>query len=201
MADPREVEEAIVILFNPAIPPATRAAAQQRCDSIKEASGALGFVCQLFEASSVSEVRFWCLQSIEEILNHKYEILNVSERQGLQNWLVHVACQNTNLMGGHVFLQNKLAQVYAILIRHEYPEQWEAPFTSLLCNLQMGEEVIAMFLRVLRAVDAEIINAECHRSAADAGVAMRVKDALREQVCILIYCLSRSRTHTHTVYA
>ena len=32
-----------------------------------------------------------------------------------------------------VFLQNKLAQVYAILIRHEYPEQWQVLFFWYFC--------------------------------------------------------------------
>ena len=183
LAELREVEGAIVVIFNPAIAAATRAAAQERCDRIKAAEGVLGFVCQLFEGSSVPEVRFWCLQTIEEILNYKYATLSPSERTGLQQWLSNLACCATTSAAGHAFLHNKLAQVYAILIRHDYCEHWLTPFTALLNHLQMGEDVIAMFLRVLRAVDAEIINAECHRSPADAGVAMRVKDSLREQ-CI-----------------
>jgi len=179
----RETEEAIVVIFNPALPAATRAAAQEHCDKIKQAPGALAFACNLFDGSSVPEVRFWCLQTVEEMLNHSYEVLEDAERAGLQNWLVALACQPTSSIRGQTFLQNKLAQVYALLIRHEYPEQWQVPFTSLLCNLQMGEDVINMFLRVMRAVDAEIINPECHRRGADAAVAMRIKDALREQ-CI-----------------
>ena len=126
------------------------------------------------------EVRFWCLQTVEEILNHKYEALTQSERAGLQNWLITLVCQ-ASVMHQQVFLQNKLAQVYALLMRHEYPEQWQTPLTALLQHLEAGEHVIVMFLRVLRALDAEIINPECHRNASDAAVAMRVKDAIRLQ--------------------
>lgn len=70
-------------------------------------------------------------------------------------------------------------------MRHEYPNLWPGAVTALLSHLEMGEDVIDMFLRVLRAVDAEIMNPECHRSPSDAGVAMRVKDGMRLQ------CLSQ----------
>ena len=66
-------------------------------------------------------------------------------------------------------------------MRQEYPEQWPDAMQALLRNLEAGEDVVWMFIRVLRAVDVEIINVECHRGPADAGVAMRVKDAMRAQ--------------------
>ena len=52
----REAEEAIVIIFNPALSAASRAAAQEHCDKIKQAPGALAFACNLFDGSSVPEV-------------------------------------------------------------------------------------------------------------------------------------------------
>ena len=160
---------------------ATRTAAQERCDALKNAPGALESACQLFQASEVPEVRFWCLQTLEELLNYKYAALNESERVGLRHWLVLVACQGGGVGSAAPFLANKLAQVYALLMRQEYPEQWPDAMQALLRNLEAGEDVVWMFIRVLRAVDVEIINVECHRGPADAGVAMRVKDAMRAQ--------------------
>jgi hypothetical protein len=136
---------------------------------------------QIFEGTAVGEVRFWCLQAVEELLLHQYEALEDMARAGLRAWLQTLACQNPALLRGQGYLANKVAQVYALLMRHEYPDLWPHALTALLSHLQMGEDVIDMFLRVLRAVDAEIINVECHRSPRDAGVAMRVKDAMRLQ--------------------
>jgi exportin-T len=136
---------------------------------------------QIFEGTRVGEVRFWCLQAVEEQLLHHYSALEDSARAGLRTWLQTLACQNPGLLRGQGYLANKLAQVYALLMRHEYPNLWPHALTALLSHLQMGEDVIDMFLRVLRAVDAEIINVECHGSASDAGVAMRVKDGMRLQ--------------------
>ena len=181
MSDLREVEQAIAVIFTPGIDRATRTAAQERCDALKNAPGALESACQLFQASEVPEVRFWCLQTLEELLNYKYAALNESERAGLRHWLVLVACQGGGVGSAAPFLANKLAQVYALLMRQEYPEQWPDAMQALLRNLEAGEDVVWMFIRVLRAVDVEIINVECHRGPADAGVAMRVKDAMRAQ--------------------
>lgn len=60
------------------------------------------------------------------------------------------------------------------MVRNEYPEHWEEAITTLLVALNLGQGLVDMFLRILDAIDEEIINMEFHRSPSDTAVSMKV---------------------------
>ena len=86
------------------------------------------------------------------------------------------------------FIKNKLAQVTALLVRHEYPSRWPTFFHDLVALLASGGPAAPdVFCRVLDAVDDEIISTgdtlRPHGAAGDpthaVAPSVRVKDALR----------------------
>lgn len=59
-------------------------------------------------------------------------------------------------------------------VRSEYPDNWKEAITILLHSLNIGQSMVDMFLRILDALDEEIINSEFHRSPTDAAISMKV---------------------------
>eukprot|EP00960_Hanusia_phi_P061273 764794-Hanusia_phi.AAC.4 len=164
----QDAEKAVLCIYNQSSDPALRKQAQDYCDSVKNSDGALHIACGLMMRSAVQQ--------------HRYATLSDQDRDEVKKFLVSWILETCPAGPPQPpFLLNKVAQIYAILVRNDYPEQWPDALTILLSALNSGVTVIDMFLRVQDAVDAEIINSEFHRSPADAAVSMRVKDALRLQ--------------------
>ncbi len=88
----------------------------------------------------------------------RHEILTSDEqlilRMGLLNWIKDI-CAKQNL---EAFTKNKFAQVYVQLVKQEYPKIWSTAFKDLLLLLNLGVNVIDLFLRVLQVLDEEVVN-------------------------------------------
>jgi len=145
--------------------------------------GSWRHVCGLFLHTKIPEVQFWCLQTLHEVMQYRVAVLAPEDLAELRGFLVALVTEKLPTAQFPVFIVNKIAQIYAALLRNEYPETWPDAVTVILGALNSGLAMIDVFLRILEAMDTDIISAEFHRSPADAAVSMRVKDALREQ-CI-----------------
>lgn len=61
-------------------------------------------------------------------------------------------------------IKNKYAQIMALLMRAEYPDQWPTFFRDLMGILNgAGPHVVDVFLRIIKSVDDEVISHELHR--------------------------------------
>lgn len=58
------------------------------------------------------------------------------------------------------FVRNKAAQLFSLMFINDYPHRWPTFFTDLLQMLQVGEGAIDMYLRVLLAIDTEVVDRE-----------------------------------------
>jgi exportin-T len=132
------------------------------------------------EASGYAEVKFWCLQTLTELVRSPgYSTLAPPARAQLRRALVGagVAPPPAQLPP---FLRNKLAQAVVALAARDYPDEWPTFFQDLLGTLGQGAAAVDLFCRVLAAVDEDIISLEVPRSAEEAKQSMRFKDAMRE---------------------
>ena len=154
-----------------------------------------------YQATAYPEVRFWCLQTLADAVSVHLPGLDPNDaaalRANVASW-VHEACVGRE---GHppvpAFIKNKLAQVTARMVAHEYPARWPGFFRELIGLLQSaGPGGADVFCRVLDAVDDEVISTGdtlTHAAARSAtgtatgttATSVRVKDAMREDGDVL----------------
>ena len=143
-----------------------------------------------YQTTAYPEVRFWCLQTLADACRDHLPALTPDDATALRgavaSW-VHEASTRAD-PPIPAFIKNKLAQVTALLVRHEYPSRWPTFFHDLVALLASGGPAAPdVFCRVLDAVDDEIISTgDTLRPRGAAGdpthavaPSVRVKDALR----------------------
>eukprot|EP00898_Chlorokybus_atmophyticus_P004220 jgi/Chlat1/479/Chrsp103S00979 len=175
-----------------AVDPALQQRALLYCQEARASPGAIGLCIERIPRASHPAVRFWCLQTLQELLPARYSSLSDAERSQLQTCLLRwiqderslcqplgVEVQDATLEQEHApaYVRNKLAQVFATVVGIDYPERWPAVFLDLAGGAVRTAFAADMFCRAMMAVDDEII-------AVDPRVGMRVKDAIREQ-CVM----------------
>ena len=169
-----EFENAILCGFT-ASDDRIRAQAVQYCDQLKANPSCWQLCTQLFSHSAHPEVRFWSIQTLSELISRG---ALSGEMSHLQQWLL--ACI-TSALDHPVYLQNKLAQLAALMCKTMYPEQWPSFFVDFLSLLDRGECYVDFFVRLMRSVYEEIISIEFSRTPLDLQRATVVKDAIRVQ--------------------
>lgn len=79
-----------------------------------------------------------------------------------------------------VFIRNKAAQIFALVFVCDYPKRWPNFFTDLLQTLALGPRAIDLYLRVLLAIDSEVVDREILHSKEEADRNTLIKDHMRE---------------------
>mmetsp|Transcript_5354 Transcript_5354/g.11718 ORF Transcript_5354/g.11718 Transcript_5354/m.11718 type:complete len:1077 (-) Transcript_5354:655-3885(-) len=181
---PDDWERAVLITFNftGAVDAALKERAAQFVDSIKKSPECWKLCIERFSGTPYPEVKFWCLQTLHEIVRTSYRNLPADARamvKGTMMSWVHKDCNNAqNPMP--VFLRNKLAQTLVSILQLEYPHDWPTFFQELIGALALGDGVVDMFCRILTAVDDDVISLEVPRSQDESKLSMHVKDSMRE---------------------
>ncbi|MEW5306130.1 MAG: hypothetical protein WDW36_008620 [Sanguina aurantia] len=135
-----------------------------------------------FSVTQYSEVKFWCLQTLNEVIRARYSSFDEEARTliktALMTWLQRDC--NTSMALLPPFLRNKIAQTLVRVLQHEFPAQWPTFFQDLLGILPQGEGVVDMFCRILVAIDEDIVSLDIPRSQEESKLSMHVKDSMRE---------------------
>lgn len=187
-----DFERAIIISFDQTggIDPQLKAQAAAYCQQVKQSPSISQLCIQRFSASNYAEVQFWCLQSLEEIVKLRYTSLDQQEQLFIQNSVMSFVCMEgienglnhqSSGLERPVFVKNKLAQIFAILIFILYPARWPSVFLDLLSAVSKGPMVVDMFCRIFNALDDELISLDYPRNSEEISIAGRIKDAMREQ--------------------
>lgn len=79
-----------------------------------------------------------------------------------------------------VFIRNKAAQIFALVFVCDYPKRWPTFFADLLQTLGMGPRAVDIYLRVLLAIDCEVVDREVIHSKEEADRNTQIKDHMRE---------------------
>ncbi|KAJ4462684.1 putative tRNA exportin [Paratrimastix pyriformis] len=179
-----DLEKAVLLAYDRSQPATEETRAQALAYAEEQAFGPDGInICLrfLFQSKNTNIV-FWSLQQLTEIVSNRYQTVPEPQKELIRTsfftWLRDVCPVNVPAP----FVRNKFAQCFALTVKNDYPECWPRAFQDLMAVLNgAGPPVIDMFLRILDAVDEEIISdsATGRREARDVKRSRDVKDAMR----------------------
>jgi hypothetical protein len=166
------------------------ASALHFCESVEASPGGFLLTMELLSKTSRPEVEFYCLQSIQRALQgpSRHHDLNsnnnnnvgtghlqqspqdrIRTRTSLMRWIESL----TNKPPPPAYVWKKTGVVMALLIKHEFPNEWPTAFDELCHSLNHGGKYAAdLFLATLQALDEEIVSVHGQE-------ATRIKDAMR----------------------
>lgn len=106
-----------------------------------------------------SEVLFFALQVLEEVIANRYSELERDSLPALVKETLLVWLKADNFKDLPVFIKNKLATVVVQLFKQTYPQEWPTFFTDILQLLQMPDAVSGadVFVRICVSIDQEVV--------------------------------------------
>uniref|UniRef100_A0A4W3HR50 Exportin-T n=1 Tax=Callorhinchus milii TaxID=7868 RepID=A0A4W3HR50_CALMI len=133
---------------------------------------------------SDDHVKFFCFQVLEHQIKFRYSVLTGAQqqmiRQTIMTWL---HAQMVSPGPEKTFIRNKAAQVFAILFITEYLTKWPKFFFDILSVVGLNPRGVDLYLRVLMAIDAEVVDRDIVHTAEESRRNTLIKDTMREQ-CI-----------------
>lgn len=131
------------------------------------------------------KVKFVCLQVLEHYARTRYINATPEEqslfRQYLSQWMTTLCMYNEP---EKVFIQNKTAQLMSLVFVVDYPSRWPSFMADLLSMLQLGPHAVDLYLRILLAIDAEVVDREVIHSQVETDRNSLIKDTMREH-CVV----------------
>lgn len=199
-----DIDRAVQLAMTP-VPHGSRTA-----EAVREQTGAEALVNHLVTTKGVEfyvecamnssslHTGFFCCQQIESFIRAKYDRVSGPRseiRERVTSLLAKFA--DPSLQS---FIKNKLALCVCLFIKFDYPERWPEGFDHLM---QLGAESgggLDILLRVLRAMDDEIIGFNVDRSADEVAhntlikTTMHSSGAVSQLVQFLLSTVSRQVT-------
>ncbi|MPC10363.1 Exportin-T [Portunus trituberculatus] len=83
-----------------------------------------------------------------------------------------------------VYIQNKTAQLMALVFVVDYPDRWPSFIADVLSTLHTGANAVDLYLRLLLAIDTEVVDREIIHTQAESERNNRIKDTMREH-CVV----------------
>ncbi|XP_063847188.1 exportin-T-like [Scylla paramamosain] len=131
------------------------------------------------------KVKFVCLQVMEHYAQTRYVIATPEEqsllRQHLSQWTTAL-CMAPD--AEKVYIQNKTAQLMALVFIVDYPDRWPSFIADVLSTLHTGPNAVDLYLRLLLAIDTEVVDREIIHTQAESERNNRIKDTMREH-CVM----------------
>eukprot|EP00884_Botryococcus_braunii_P015515 jgi/Botrbrau1/2647/Bobra.0203s0001.1 len=173
------IEEAICCAFS-ATDGDVKARAAAYCEELKRSPEVWQICLNRFCTSQYTEVRFWCLQTLHQLILEQYALLRPDEKLMVRQQLMYWGNPASPPPNVPFYIQNKLAQVIVAVLQVDYPSGWPTFFSDLIHMLSKGPDAVDMFCRILISLDEDIISLETPRNAQGDRRSMDVKDAMRE---------------------
>uniref|UniRef100_A0A8R1HHK4 Exportin-T n=1 Tax=Caenorhabditis japonica TaxID=281687 RepID=A0A8R1HHK4_CAEJA len=130
-----------------------------------------------------AEEQFLLLQVLEDFLNKRYHFSNPDDVAVVRNFLLHYTKSN-GAQDQPAYLTNKMAHIFSLVFAADFPERWSSFFNDLFFTGNLNDHRVAFFyLKVLLAIDAEVVNRDIQRSKNESDRNIKIKDAMRE-ICI-----------------
>lgn len=182
-----DFEKAIRVVFSqdPSITPALREQANGFCEAVKQRPDCWQFCWEQFSRRECLEVKFWCLQVLPACTPSLPPQARAELRAQLLIWLRDVLPNKSE----EVAIRNKVALVYVVLLKFDYPANWPSAWKDLVGLLEKGPALVDMYLRILATFDQEVVSDEVPRSPEDRQLSQTIKHAMREGD---VLCLAES---------
>ncbi|XP_031566606.1 exportin-T-like isoform X2 [Actinia tenebrosa] len=132
---------------------------------------------------SDDNVKFFCFQVLEHHIRTRHGISELPAQQALRKILMtwyHNQCSGEK---DKSFICNKAAQAFALTFVVDYPHQWLSFFRDLHQTLGSGPVAVDLYLRILKAIDEEVVDKDVARTPQEADRNTAIKDFMREH-CI-----------------
>ncbi|KAF5841975.1 armadillo-type protein [Dunaliella salina] len=198
-----DFERAVLISFN--FTPGEqelKARANSFISEIRQSPEVWGLCVERFSVTAYPEVKFWCLQTLHEVIRTSYAALADAAKgiikTALMTWVTRDC--NASQVPLPPFLRNKIAQTLVSVLQYEFPSTWPTFFEDLIRVMLPGccaavtpggpmvlgpvaqgnEGVVDMFCRILVSVDEDLVTLDIPRSQNESKLSMHVKDSMRE---------------------
>lgn len=133
---------------------------------------------------SDDHVKFFCFQVLEHQIKFKYAELTALQHQLIRETLVAwLQAQMLNAQPEKTFIRNKAAQVFALVFVTEYLTTWPKFVFDVLSVVGLNPRGVDLYLRILMAIDAEVVDRDIIHTPEEARRNTLLKDTMREQ-CI-----------------
>ncbi|XP_077326216.1 exportin-T [Lithobates pipiens] len=131
---------------------------------------------------SDDHVKFFCFQVLEHQIKYKYSELTALQQQLIRETLIAwLQSQMLNAQPEKTFIRNKAAQVFALVFVTEYLSTWPKFIFDILSVVGLNPRGVDLYLRVLMAIDAEVVDRDIIHTPEEARRNTLLKDTMREQ--------------------
>ncbi|XP_076447467.1 exportin-T-like [Babylonia areolata] len=181
--------------------PQVRAQAMHHFEELKNSADGWKLCAHAYTSDSFKgndHARFSFLKVCEHFLRTRYHQACTEEQSTLRAFLVSCLQQSGGEGGREAsFMLNKLAQVVSLAFVVDYPSRWPSFFEDLLGLVNQGHRAVDLYLRVLQAIDQEVVDREIVHKEKTSTRNTSIKDHMRES-CVA--SLAASWLHIMTVY-
>ncbi|XP_040200029.1 exportin-T [Rana temporaria] len=131
---------------------------------------------------SDDHVKFFCFQVLEHQIKFKYSELTALQQQLIRETLIAwLQSQMLNAQPEKTFIRNKAAQVFALVFVTEYLSTWPKFIFDILSVVGLNPRGVDLYLRVLLAIDAEVVDRDIIHTPEESRRNTLLKDTMREQ--------------------
>ncbi|XP_067683887.1 exportin-T-like [Haliotis asinina] len=130
---------------------------------------------------SNDHVKFFCLQVVEHYLKNSYAQSTPEDHNNVKSFInACLQMEGNEASQGKNFLRNKVAQIVSLAFIVDYPHRWQTFFADLLSTLALGHLAVDMFLRILLAIDSEVVDREIVHTPQETQRNTVIKDTMRD---------------------
>ncbi|XP_052084392.1 exportin-T-like isoform X2 [Mytilus californianus] len=171
--------------LNPISDPQLQRRALQYFEQLKSLESGWKLCAEAFVNGSYhgnDHVKFFCLQVIEHYLKTGYNQAILDDHQNIKSFIARcLQLQGSEGTQDRSFIRNKIAQIISLAFVHDYPHRWPSFFTDLLQTVSPNHHSIDIYLRVLLAIDSDVVDREIVHTPEEFQRNTLIKDAMREQ--------------------
>ena len=117
---------------------------------------------------------------------------SLQERQYIRETFMSYINQTYQACTEQVFIVNNVANVMALVIKHDFPEAWPSAFEDLLSLGALGSAGVTVAVRVLAELDFEVVMFSESRTPDEIRHNSIVKDAMRPLMGTIVQFLTAS---------
>lgn len=189
--DVEHLERAVMLVLDPSseqVDEAVREEADEFCTRVHGDPEAWRPCLGLFLQTTQPLVRFFCLQVVEGTFSSgAYAALTPDQRAEVRTALLDWARTSaaSGVLGAEgAFVLNKLALVFVLMVRADFPHTWPGAFADLRAALGEHEATLDLYLRVLGLLDDEVVAYNTQRPQEETQHNAAIKDAMRLPGCL-----------------
>lgn len=127
-------------------------------------------------------VRFFFLQVLESYIHQRYHLAGTEDQQIVRAFLITcLQMQASGVTKDKSFLKNKIAQLFSLAFLVDFPHRWPTYFVDILHASSFGHVAVEMYLRILSAIDCDVVDREIIHTNSETERNTNLKDAMRER--------------------